>query len=211
MFIKYQLVMFDFDGTLADSFPWLVNVTRKISDKYQLKALDSNTIEALHNSDSRQLTAQFNVPFWKVPQIVNYARQLASHDVDQIPLFAGVNDMLANLTRKGITLAVVSSNAIENVQHVLGPENTTLISFFECGASLSGKEARVKRVLKQSGIPASRAILIGDEVRDLEAARKAGVASGAVSWGYNYPDLLAAHSPTELFTSLDDLTIKLTG
>jgi phosphoglycolate phosphatase len=209
MSIRYKLVMFDFDGTLADSFPWLVSVMHKISDKYKLKALDSEQMEALRGADGRQMMAKMGVPFWKVPQMTSYARQLAGQDVDQIPLFAGVSEMLVTLARQGATLAMVSSNASENIKRVLGAENAALISFFECGASLSGKDAHIKRVLKQSGIAAQQSILIGDEVRDLEAARKAGVASGAVSWGYNRPELLAAHSPTELFTSLEDLTLKL--
>jgi phosphoglycolate phosphatase len=206
---KYQLVMFDFDGTLADSFPWLVSVMHKISDKYKLKALDSEQMEALRGADGRQMMAKMGVPFWKVPQMASYARQLAGQDVDQIPMFAGVSEMLATLARQGATLAMVSSNAVENIQRVLGPENTALISFFECGTSLSGKDAHIKRVLQQSGISAQQAILIGDEVRDLEAARKAGVASGAVSWGYNRPEVLAAQSPTVLFTSMQDLINKL--
>ena len=203
--------MFDFDGTLADSFPWLTGVMHKIGEKYHLAPLDAQQLEALRGADSRDIMAQLGVPFWKIPQMAAYARQLAGEDIEQITLFAGINDLLQKLFDEGFVLAVVSSNAQENIKRVLGPHYTALMSYFECGASLSGKEAHIKRVLKQSGIPAGQAMLIGDEVRDVEAAHKAGVAAGAVSWGYNRRELLAAHQPGAIFDSPDDVWQHLKG
>ncbi|MCE1254455.1 MAG: HAD hydrolase-like protein [Anaerolineae bacterium] len=205
----YRLLMFDFDGTLADSFPWLTGVIHKISEKYQLSPLSVQQLEALRGADSRDIMAQLGVPFWKLPQMAAYARQLASEDIDQIHLFAGMDNLLQKLSERSFTLAVVSSNAQENIKRVLGPQNTALMAYFECGAPLSGKQAHIKRLLKQSGVPAAQAMLIGDEVRDVEAAHQAGVAAGAVSWGYNRRDLLAMHHPTAIFSSPEDLLAQI--
>jgi phosphoglycolate phosphatase len=205
---KYQLLMFDFDGTLADSFPWLIQVADKISEKYNLPFLESQQIEDLRNTDGRDLIHLLKVPFWKIPLIAGFVRQMAEADAHRIPLFDGTCTMLKTLSEWGVILAMVSSNSQEAIRRVLGPQ-ADLFSFFECGVSISGKEARIARVLKQSKIPAGKAILIGDEIRDIEAARKAGVASGAVSWGYNRPQTLAAHHPTEIFQSFDDLLGKI--
>lgn len=211
MSLKYTLIMFDFDGTLADSFSWLSGVMLKISDKYHFKQLDLQQLEILRNTDGREIMARLGVPFWKIPQMVSYARQLAAADAHQIPLFSGISAQLKGLAEQGATLAVVSSNTLETVKRVLGDQNTALISFFECGVSLSGKETRIARVLKHSRLPAAQAILIGDEIRDIEAAHKAGVASGAVSWGYNRPEVLAALHPTETFGSPEDLLNKMSA
>jgi phosphoglycolate phosphatase len=91
--------------------------------------------------------------------------------------------MLLHLANKGVTLAIVSSNAYDNVSQILGPANTKLISQFECGMSIFGKPARIQKVLKQTGIRCREAIYIGDQVTDLEAARQEEVAFGAVSRG----------------------------
>ena len=62
----------------------------------------------------------------------------------------------------------------ENVERILGARNTGLISHFGCGVSLFGKAARLRQTLQACGTAAARAIYIGDEVRDAEAACKAG-------------------------------------
>ncbi len=107
--------------------------------------------------------------------------------------------MLLYLANKGVTLAIVSSNSYDNVSQILGPANTRLISQFECGVSIFGKSARIRKVLKKTGIPSREAIYIGDQVTDLEAARKAKVAFGAVSWGYGTIESLRGHFPEEEF------------
>jgi phosphoglycolate phosphatase len=74
-----------------------------------------------------------------------------------------------------------------------------------------GKAAKFRRVLKMSGIAAARAICIGDEIRDYEAAREVGLAFGAVSWGYTDPVALSALKPQIVFHSVADLAPALIG
>jgi phosphoglycolate phosphatase len=84
-----------------------------------------------------------------------------------------------------------------------------LIQHYSCGASLFGKGPKLRAVLRSSGIPAAEAICIGDEIRDLEAAREAGLAFGAVTWGYTQPASLRAHGPEEVFESFEEIPRKL--
>ena len=90
----------------------------------------------------------------------------------------------------------------ENISLILGPAITNLISQFECGMSIFGKAARIQKVLKKTGIPCHEAIYIGDQVADIEAARKEKVAFGAVSWGYTTIESLREHFPDEEFDSV---------
>ncbi len=132
-------------------------------------------------------------------------RGLAARDRHTILPFPGIGQTLRTLHDHGMRLAIVSSNARANVDGVLGPDIASLIEHYACGASTFGKAAKFARVLKRSGVAARDAIAIGDEVRDLEAAVRAGVASGAVAWGYAEPSFLAAHAPTMLFERVADL------
>jgi phosphoglycolate phosphatase len=136
-------------------------------------------------------------------------RRMKSEHLDTIPLFAGVDRLLQALAVKGVAAAMVSSDSEENVRRALGPANARLISYYACGASIFGKAKKFRRVLTMSGIAAKDAICIGDEVRDIEAARKAGLAFGAVSWGYATPQALATLSPEEMFDSMDDMIARL--
>jgi phosphoglycolate phosphatase len=68
--------------------------------------------------------------------------------------------------------------------------------------SIFGKSTRIRKVLEKTGIPCCEAIYIGDQVADLEAARKENVAFGAVSWGYGTIESLREHLPEEEFDSV---------
>jgi phosphoglycolate phosphatase len=68
-----------------------------------------------------------------------------------------------------------------------------------------GKASKFRQVLRQTGVAAANAIAIGDETRDIEASRKAGIACGAVGWGYATPVLLRTHNPDHLFDAPADI------
>ena len=84
-----------------------------------------------------------------------------------------------------------------------------LFSHFDCGASLFGKAAKFRRVVQRAGVKPSQAIAIGDEVRDIEAARAAGIACGAVTWGYAAPEALRALGPDLVFDRMEDVAVLL--
>jgi phosphoglycolate phosphatase len=174
---RYKLAIFDLDGTLSDSLPWFRQVVNSVADKHRFRRIDDSDVEMLRGKSSREIIAWLEVPFWRMPLIVADMRRLKSQNIDSIPLFAGVGSMLQELSEAGVTIAMVSSDSESNVRRSLG-DHAALISQFACGASMFGKAAKFKRVLKRTGIAADDAIAIGDEVRDGEAARQAGIDSG---------------------------------
>jgi phosphoglycolate phosphatase len=129
--------------------------------------------------------------------------------VGRLALFDGAGAMLRSLADRGVGIAVVSSNSEDNVRSLLGAANAALVGNFDCGASLSGKPRKLRRVLARTGALRERTILVGDEIRDAQAARAVGIAFGAVSWGYNTRAALEACSPDELFETMADITARL--
>ncbi|HYE75054.1 MAG TPA: HAD hydrolase-like protein, partial [Blastocatellia bacterium] len=138
----------------------------------------------------------------KLPFVAKNYTSLVRQSAASIPLFEQVGETLQYLANHGVTLAIVSSNDYDNISRILGPVNSKLISHFECGMSMFGKSTRIRKVLKKTGIPSGEAIYIGDQVTDLEAARKEKVAFGAVSWGYATIESLRARDPEEVFDSV---------
>lgn len=207
--MRYRLVIFDFDGTLADSFPWFSSVINDIADRFGFRRVEPHEVDALRTMDARALMRHLGVPAWKMPFIANYVRKRKSQELDQTRLFDGVEAMLQRLADAEIALALVSSNLESNVRAILGAENARLIRTYECGASLFGKAARFRKVLRRSGTPARDAICIADEIRDFDAARKEGIAFGAVTWGYTKTEALLALSPTAIFHSVDEIADRL--
>jgi phosphoglycolate phosphatase len=197
--VKYRLIIFDFDGTLADTFQWFGQVLDGATERFRLRALTSEDVERLRGCSARKIIKDLGIPAWKLPLLARHIRQATAEHLEQLRLFPGVDDLLRGLVQHGVVLSIVSSNSEENVRAILGPDTAKLISVYECGASLFGKAAKFKRALKQTGIDRSAALCIGDEIRDYEAAQKAGIAFGAVSWGYTHRQALEALTPDALF------------
>jgi phosphoglycolate phosphatase len=197
--MKYRLAIFDFDGTLADSFPFFIRVFNQLAQQHGFKAIAPELVPAYRHYSARQMMEQVGLPAWKLPLVGKSFISLMKQNAASIQLFEGIDDLLLHLTNQGVALAIVSSNSYDNVSQILGPANTRLIRQFECGMSIFGKSARIQKVLKKTGIPCREGIYIGDQLTDLEAARKEKIAFGAVSWGYGTIESLRGHNPEEEF------------
>lgn len=150
--------------------------------------------------------AHVGLPAWKLPLVTKHfiARMRANRD--GVRLFDGIPQALGALHASGMALAVVSSNAYDNVLHVLGADNARRVRHFECGMSMFGKRARLRKVLRKTSMIKEAAIYIGDQATDLEAARAEGIAFGAVAWGYADFRSLQELGPDEAFTTVSELT-----
>jgi phosphoglycolate phosphatase len=208
--MRYRLVIFDLDGTLADSFSWFLTVVNGVAREYGFREIADGDIEPLRRSGTRELLRRLDVPLWKVPAIARRMHALKRQQLDAIALFPGVPAMLNMLGDAGLTLALVSSDNEDNARRQLG-ETAALFRDFACGASIFGKAAKFKAVVRRAGVAPAQTIAIGDEVRDIEAARAAGIACGAVTWGYAAPDALIAMKPDLVFETMNDIAARLTS
>ncbi|WP_026311864.1 HAD-IA family hydrolase [Bradyrhizobium huanghuaihaiense] len=202
--MPYSLAIFDLDGTLADSFPWFLRVINDVADRFSFRRVAEEDIEGLRHASSREILTRLEVPLWKLPAIARHARRLKAQAAAEISLFAGVETMLRTLAENGVQLALVTSDSEANAREKLG-EAAALFSHYDCSASLFGKAAKFRRVVRRAGVDPGRVIAIGDEVRDIEAARAAGIACGAVSWGYAAPAALRALAPDHMFAQMEEI------
>jgi phosphoglycolate phosphatase len=203
--MPYRLAIFDFDGTLADSFPFFLSVFNRIADKHGFSRIDIGRAEHMRHVGVRQMMARVNLPAWKLPLASKTFMQLMRDRIEEIALFDGIGEALRALHQANVQIAVVSSNSEHNVRAVLVPELAELVSRFDCGMSIFGKASRLRSVIKQAHIPANEAVYIGDQGTDAEAAHRAGAAFGAVHWGYATIDALRSHHPTLEFDEPADL------
>jgi phosphoglycolate phosphatase len=203
--VRYRLYIFDFDGTLADSFAWFANMANDVADKYGFRRIAPDEYDTFRGLSAGELVKRLGVPVWKMPMIAAHVRKRMTADIDQIRPFPGVHALFERLTDNGAAIGIVSSNAQENVRTVLGRESADRVTYYECGAALLGKDTRLRQVLRRSGIPATQAIFIGDEIRDAEAARRVDIDFGGVAWGYTRADALLAQAPAVMFSGLDEI------
>lgn len=203
--MKYRLAIFDFDGTLADSLPFLLSVVNKLAERHAFRPIDLDAVPAFRHYSAREMMRHLELPAWKLPLVAQSFMTLMQQNPQATPLFANVDTVLQQLARAQLRLALVSSNARGNVEQILGASNIGLFGHLECGMSIFGKASRIRKILRLTGTPASQAVYIGDQITDLEAARQEGVAFGAVTWGYGSIESLRRHAPDEEFAQFTDL------
>ncbi|MBR1086150.1 HAD-IA family hydrolase [Bradyrhizobium manausense] len=206
--MPYALAIFDLDGTLVDSFPWFLRTINDVADRFGFRRVADEDVEELRHASTREILSRLEVPLWKLPAIARYARRLKGEAAGEIPLFAGAEAMLRTLAGNGVQLALVTSDSEANAREKLG-EAAALFSHFDCAASIFGKPAKFRRVVRRAGVEPGKVIAIGDEVRDIEAARAVGVTCGAVCWGYAAPAALRARAPDQMFERMDEIASVL--
>jgi len=202
---NYKLVIFDFDGTLADSFRWFVNTINSVAKRFRFKPLDLKRLEEFRGCSARQMMAHAELSMWKLPRVTREMRRLMTERIDEIRLFDGVGTVLKNLDAARVNVAVVTTNAKENVLRVMGADNAALVGHFGCGASLFGKRAKFKAAVMASGVAPEDVLCVGDEIRDAEMAAALGLDFAGVSWGYTRPDVLQRYSKIPVLTQMQDL------
>ena len=203
-----RLVILDFDGTLADSWPWVLGTLDETATTFGLNRLTPAEAECLRGQDHRAALRALGVPMWQVPRIGAHLRRRAA-EAPPPPLFPGIPALLRRLAAGGIILGIASSNTAAQIRRSLGPELAALVSHVAAEATLLGKAAHFRRILRQSRTAAATAIAIGDELRDIQAARRAGIAAGAVAWGYAWPSLLQAQAPDAFFAAPEEIAAFL--
>lgn len=201
----YSLAIFDLDGTLVDSFPWFLRIVNDVARDFGFRPVAPGDIPKLRRAGPRDILKQLELPLWKVPRIAAHMRQKKKERIGELPLFPGVPAMLNSLRDNGIRLALVSSDSEANARLQLGA-HAAYFADFACGASLFGKATKFKRVMKRAGVDPSRAIAIGDEMRDMDAADAAGIAFGGVAWGYADADALRERNPQAWFDTIGDIS-----
>lgn len=202
---RYRLVVFDFDGVLADSADWMLRTIPTVAAEFGLTRLSTDELQALRAAPTRTILRTLRAPGWKMPFIARRMRRLSAAAADEIALFPGAAEVLLRLKRRNLTTAVVSSNGVGTVRAVLGPELLSRFDHLDCGIGLFGKAPRLRRLARITGISPAEAVYVGDETRDVEAAKRAGFASAAATWGYATREALMASKPSVTVDTIEAL------
>lgn len=189
----WDLIAFDFDGTLADSFPRFVLIHNQLAPRHGFLSIVPEEVESLRRLGSRELMQRLRVPAWRVPLIMFQGRRLFARG-EPLQLFPGALEGLQQLHAQRMVLALATSNSARTCQAALGPA-WDLFASHRCGISLHGKARRLRQLARAHGIAPGRILYVGDMPGDAEAAGAAGCDFAAVAWGYAPLETLAGHRP----------------
>jgi phosphoglycolate phosphatase len=192
-------VVFDFDGTIADSFHLSLEVGNRLAQTYGIEPVTPEKLERWRHLSSKQILAELNLPILKMPQMLRQLKAALREEVANFPFILGMRETILELWDQDYVLGVVTSNSAETVQEFLNQQGIGhLFEFVESCPYYLGKQRVLRRIAQQHRLDLDKMLYVGDETRDIEAAKKIQVKSVAVTWGFNSPEALRDRQPDYL-------------
>ncbi|MDX2100769.1 MAG: HAD-IA family hydrolase [Leptolyngbyaceae cyanobacterium bins.59] len=207
-----SVVVFDFDGTIADTLDAVVHIANHLADEFGYQPVGAEEVKRLRHMSSREVIQQSKIPFIKIPFLVRKVRTELKAQIPTLKPVSGMPETLKQLKQQGNRMGIITSNSEENVIAFLkSNEMKDAIDFVYSGVSLFGKGRLIRRFLKESNLPAESVLYVGDETRDIEAAKRAGTRAVAVTWGFNSREVLTSHRPDFLVDRPEELIAIAAG
>lgn len=189
-----KTVIFDFDGTIADSLGLVVEIYRQLTN--DTRQLTPAEYEALRKLPAQKVARSIGVPLWRIPFLVRKGRKIMHSRLNEVQVFEGLPQALERLQEQGCTLRIVTSNSAGNVQKFLNDHDLSeYFSDIVGDVGLFNKAKVLRKIIKNDRLDAAQSYYVGDEARDIIASKKAGIRIVSVSWGYNHEDLLRDLQP----------------
>ena len=186
-----RAVLFDFDGTLADTAPDLAGAVNRMRDKRGLAPLDPQTVRPYASMGARGL---LRIGFGMAPEHPDYIAMrdefLARYGeaiCAETRLFPGIDEVLAELERRAIAWGIVTNKAARFTERIV-PQLGVTPACLVCGDStphLKPHPASLLLAAEQLRLAPRECLYVGDDLRDVQAARAAGMRSAAAEWGYH--------------------------
>lgn len=202
----FKKIIFDFDGTLANTLDVIVDITNRFSSEFGYEKITKNRLKQLQNLNSREIIKTSNIPLVKIPILLHMVKHELNHNIQDIKPIAGIEPILNQLIAMEYQLGIVSSNSEENIRKFIQKNQwERLFEIICCSTTIFGKAQVLKKLLKTQNISAEEVIYVGDETRDIDAAKAVNIKAIAVSWGFNSRSVLAEHDPDFLIDRPEEL------
>ena len=211
-----EVVIFDFDGTLANSISLAIRLYNKHAAHFKALPVDEDELPALRkmvreHGYAKTLKSK-NVHLRKLPNMVlTISREMRLH-MSEVKPYDGIVEALQELKARGYRLGVLTSNQEPIVREFLETHQYPLFDFIVSEKTLFGKERALRKIMKKFALDRRGVVYVGDEPRDISACRKADISSIGVSWGLagvdglgkTPPDIMV-HSPKEILKAVKNL------
>ncbi len=195
-------VVFDFDGTLADSLQFYIGLYNELAEQHRYGKLTPENLAELRRLPILERCNRLGVPAYRLPWLVVQLSRRSRQVAQDIGFNAGIPELLQQLRARGLTLAILSTNTEENIRVFLQRHGAgDWVEAIHCSSRLFGKARLLRELMRRSRLRPEQLVYVGDEHRDIEACKEAGVRVIAVSWGADAlarlreagPDHLAEH------------------
>lgn len=209
--MPFKLILFDFDGTLADTADLALEIFNEISAKYKFRSINKEELKSLKGKSIKELSKYLDIPLYRVPSLLLKGQKLLYQRIKKVRPIENIVELLNNLKEKGFQLGILSTNSKDNIKVFLNQYDIELFDIIRTSASIWDKSRGLAKVIKKSKLDPEEVLYIGDEIRDIDASKKCGVPVASVTWGYNSLESLQIREPDFLVDQPEQLLPVITG
>jgi len=201
-----KVIIFDFDGTIANTLTLLFKIYNDLASNFNAKPVKKSDTEKARGLSFKELMKTHGVSYAKLPFLLIKIKEKLRHEIKNVQIVDGLTPVLKKLKDHNFDLGILTSNSQANVNFFIKDKKINdLFSFVYTGKNIFGKEKVIKRLLKVKQLDYDQVVYIGDEVRDIEAAKKVGIPIVSVTWGLNNKQILEKYSPNQIVDSPSQL------
>jgi len=200
-----KTLIFDFDGTIADTHLFLVEIYNSYAQEFNCEKIDTDDLDSYKDKNAVQIIKKLHVPIMKIPVMIARAKKHFHEHMEKVHPFEGIAQALRNLKDAGHRIGILSSNSKENIHKFLGAHDLEIFDFIHSTNRVLSKHFAIKKLIGQLNCSHKDVLYIGDEIRDIEAAKNLEITMIAVSWGYNLRRALEAYQPDHVIDAPEEL------
>jgi phosphoglycolate phosphatase len=201
-----KIIIFDFDGTIADTLETIAVMYNKIASDFNCKPVSFEEKEKFRSMKTHEFLKECNIPVLLLPVLAIRIKAELKHEIQNVKPIEGMIEALKQIKNSKYTIGVMSSNSVENINVFLKHyQILEIFDFVHSGKNIFGKDKVILRLLRKYKLKRNQVIYVGDETRDVEALRKIKVPIIAVSWGFNSHLVLQKQNPNALIDNPSEL------
>lgn len=214
---RFDLLIFDWDGTLVDSIDWIVHCVQSAAKKCDCaEPLPQAVKDIIGLSIQEAMNTLFPEVDSAVKQqmVLHYSELFFSKQTMAEDLFSGVENMLIELKQSGYQLAVATGKTRSGLDKVLrGTGIGELFCITRCADETASKPhpLMLEQIMQHTGISPERTLMIGDSIHDLQMAQNAQISSIGVTCGTHWAEILQQYQPLFCLEQTTELLELITG
>ena len=203
-----KTVIFDFDGTLADTLELAVRTYNQFAPDFKSKPIQVSEIPALIKIGYWRAARAKHIRWTVIPKLIMTVSHAMKKHMHEVKPYPGIVGAITKLKTQGYTIGVLTSNQIDLVNEYFKMNKFPDFDFVASEKSLFGKDKALKKIIRARAVSREDIIYVGDEPRDISASRRAGVKFIGVSWGVAGRDGFSVE-PDRLIDSADNLVAAI--
>ncbi|MEO1963530.1 MAG: HAD-IA family hydrolase [Cycloclasticus sp.] len=211
MIRDYDLIVFDWDGTLVDSIDWIVDCIQHVAEEQNLVKPDEQSCKDIIGLSLSEAMLQLFPAISdadKLAMVELYRTRYLAKGSSGNDLFLDVMPALTTLKKMNKTLAIATGKGRQGLDRGLdGTGIRSFFKYFRCADTMKSKPSphMLFDIMEESNIQPEKTLMIGDSTLDLIMANNAGVASIGVTTGAHSHEELKQHAPLACINNLMEL------